>query len=192
MDKEAMNKLMEIKKLYESGILTKEEMEAEKAKILSPAITQCIKTNDNNSKSDLSNDRVTTSESKPSDKNKCEIQNVTAALAPTHQTVKTSKDFEKGSCTVYKYNLLLWWAIIYVVAGIITTLIWNMISSYGFWNVSLVYRKIYYILLIICHISNVLPTLAIKNKTYKTPCIIGVGLLSLYYIYQTIQNMMQY
>ena len=34
MDKEVMDKLMEIKKLYESGILTKEEMETEKAKIL--------------------------------------------------------------------------------------------------------------------------------------------------------------
>lgn len=36
MDKEVMDKLMEIKKLYESNILTKEEMEAEKAKILRP------------------------------------------------------------------------------------------------------------------------------------------------------------
>ena len=36
MDKEIMDKLMEIKKLYEAGILTKEEMEAEKAKILRP------------------------------------------------------------------------------------------------------------------------------------------------------------
>lgn len=36
MDKEIMDKLMEIKKLYEAGILTKEEMETEKAKILRP------------------------------------------------------------------------------------------------------------------------------------------------------------
>ena len=34
MDKEVMDKLMEIKKLYDTGVLTKEEMEAEKAKIL--------------------------------------------------------------------------------------------------------------------------------------------------------------
>lgn len=34
MDKEIMDKLMEIKKLYDAGVLTKEEMEAEKAKIL--------------------------------------------------------------------------------------------------------------------------------------------------------------
>ena len=32
-----MDKLMEIKKLYDAGVLTKEEMEAEKAKILRPA-----------------------------------------------------------------------------------------------------------------------------------------------------------
>ena len=36
MDTEVMDKLMEIKKLYESGILIKEEMETEKAKILRP------------------------------------------------------------------------------------------------------------------------------------------------------------
>lgn len=36
MDKEVMDKLMEIKKLYDAGVLTKEEMETEKAKILRP------------------------------------------------------------------------------------------------------------------------------------------------------------
>lgn len=36
MNKEVMDKLMEIKNLYEAGILTKEEMEAEKTKILRP------------------------------------------------------------------------------------------------------------------------------------------------------------
>lgn len=36
MDKEVMDKLMEIKKLYDAGVLTKEEMEAEKVKILRP------------------------------------------------------------------------------------------------------------------------------------------------------------
>ena len=36
MNKEVMDKLMEIKELYEAGILTKEEMEAEKTKILRP------------------------------------------------------------------------------------------------------------------------------------------------------------
>ena len=36
MNQQTVRKLMEIKKLYEAGILTKEEMEAEKAKILHP------------------------------------------------------------------------------------------------------------------------------------------------------------
>lgn len=36
MNQQTIDKLMEIKKLYEAGILTKEEMEAEKAKILHP------------------------------------------------------------------------------------------------------------------------------------------------------------
>ena len=36
MNNEIMDKLMEIKKLYDAGVLTKEEMEAEKAKILRP------------------------------------------------------------------------------------------------------------------------------------------------------------
>lgn len=40
MDKEVMDKLMEIKKLYEADILTKEEMEREKAKILNPSTSQ--------------------------------------------------------------------------------------------------------------------------------------------------------
>lgn len=39
MEKQTINKLMEIKKLYEAGILTKEEMEAEKAKVLHPSET---------------------------------------------------------------------------------------------------------------------------------------------------------
>ena len=34
MGKSNIDKLMELKQLYEQGILTKEEMEAEKAKIL--------------------------------------------------------------------------------------------------------------------------------------------------------------
>ena len=36
MEQQTIDKLMEIKKLYDAGVLTKEEMEAEKAKILRP------------------------------------------------------------------------------------------------------------------------------------------------------------
>lgn len=43
MDKQTIDKLMEIKKLYEAGILTKEEMKAEKAKILPSTTLQSVK-----------------------------------------------------------------------------------------------------------------------------------------------------
>ena len=46
MEKQTINKLMEIKELYEAGVLTKEEMEAEKAKILRPTSVASEKSND--------------------------------------------------------------------------------------------------------------------------------------------------
>ena len=50
-----MDKLMEIKKLYEAGVLTKEEMEAEKAKILHP--TSVASESKTESKTVASNDK---------------------------------------------------------------------------------------------------------------------------------------
>lgn len=55
MDKEVMDKLMEIKELYEAGVLTKEEMEAEKAKILHP--TSVASESKTESKTVASNDK---------------------------------------------------------------------------------------------------------------------------------------
>ena len=49
MNKEVMDKLMEIKNLYEAGILTKEEMEAEKSKVLHPATTPNTESTQTNS-----------------------------------------------------------------------------------------------------------------------------------------------
>lgn len=46
MEQQIIDKLMEIKKLYEAGVLTKEEMEAEKAKILRPTSVASEKSND--------------------------------------------------------------------------------------------------------------------------------------------------
>ena len=46
MEKQTIDKLMEIQKLYEAGVLTKEEMEAEKAKILRPTSVASEKSND--------------------------------------------------------------------------------------------------------------------------------------------------
>ena len=51
MDQNTIDKLMEIKKLYEAGILTKEEMEAEKSKVLHPATTPNIESSQTNSSS---------------------------------------------------------------------------------------------------------------------------------------------
>ena len=45
MNQQTIDKLMEIKKLYEAGVLTKEEMEAEKAKILRPTSVASEKSN---------------------------------------------------------------------------------------------------------------------------------------------------
>ena len=55
MDKEVMDKLMEIKKLYDAGVLTKEEMEAEKAEILRP--TSVASESKTESKTVASNDK---------------------------------------------------------------------------------------------------------------------------------------
>lgn len=85
MDKEAMDKLMEIKKLYESGVLTKEEMEAEKAKILFPTSSQNTK-NGNGSESKQSDVKVNTP-----DKKKSEVQDVTIVYVSKKAKEKQQK-----------------------------------------------------------------------------------------------------
>ena len=85
MDKEAMGKLMEIKKLYESGVLTKEEMEAEKAKILFPTSSQNTK-NGNGSESKQSDVKVNTP-----DKKKSEVQDVTIVYVSKKAKEKQQK-----------------------------------------------------------------------------------------------------
>ena len=107
MDKEAMNKLMEIKKLYEAGILTKEEMETEKAKILSPTTSQNIK-NEDNSESKQSEVKVNAS-----DKNESEVQDVTIV----HVSKKAKEKQQKIKSTPRKglsENARIW-----LIAGIV-------------------------------------------------------------------------
>lgn len=109
MDKEVMDKLMEIKKLYEAGILTKEEMEAEKAKILSPT-TSHNTMNENNSESKLSAAKANTS-----DKNKSEAQEVTIV----HVSKKAKEKQQKIKSTPRKglsENARIW-----LIAGIVVT-----------------------------------------------------------------------
>lgn len=57
MDQQTIDKLLEIKKLYEDGILTKEEMEAEKSKILHPATTPNNESTQTNSSSKKGNNK---------------------------------------------------------------------------------------------------------------------------------------
>lgn len=85
MDKETMDKLMEIKKLYESGVLTKEEMEAEKAKILFSTSSQNTK-NGNGSESKQSDVKVNTP-----DKKKSEVQDVTIVYVSKKAKEKQQK-----------------------------------------------------------------------------------------------------
>lgn len=85
MNQQTIDKLMEIKKLYEFGILTKEEMEAEKAKILSPTTLQNTK-NDNSSESKQQSDvKVNTSDKKS------EAQDVTIVhISKKQQKIKST------------------------------------------------------------------------------------------------------
>ena len=107
MDKEAMDKLMEIKKLYETGILTKEEMEAEKAKILSHTTSQNTK-NEDNSESKQSDVKVNAS-----DKKKYEAHDVTIV----HVSKKSKERQQKIKSTPRKglsENARIW-----LIAGIV-------------------------------------------------------------------------
>ncbi len=169
MEQRTIDNLKSLKALLDSGVLTAEEFEAEKSKLLYKEV-----------------------KNEPQEQTQPVQPKQQPTVQPkTRQETKT-KETEKPACTSCKFNFLLWWAVIYVIAGIITTFLGDMIFSNGFWNEPVVYRRAYYLLLIVCHIGNILPTFAIKNKTYRIPCLIGVGLLSLYYIYETVQNMMRY
>ena len=102
-----MDKLMEIKKLYEAGILTKEEMETEKAKILSPTTSQNTK-NDNSPESRQSDVKVNAP-----DKNKSEVQDVTIV----HVSKKAKERQQKIKSTPRKglsENARIW-----LIAGIV-------------------------------------------------------------------------
>jgi len=89
MDKEIMDKLMEIKKLYESGILTKEEMEVEKTKILSPTTSQNTK-NDDNSESKQSDVKVNASDKKKSETHDVTIVHVSKKAKERQQKIKST------------------------------------------------------------------------------------------------------
>ena len=84
-----MDKLMEIKKLYEAGILTKEEMEAEKAKILSPTTLPNTK-NEDSSESKQSDVKVNASDKKKSETHDVTIVHVSKKAKERQQKIKST------------------------------------------------------------------------------------------------------
>lgn len=162
MEQHIIDNLKSLKALLDSGVLSAEEFEKEKKNIL------------------------------------CGCDNkVSPIQTKTIPQVKIEEP--KGAVKSHKWSnvcldekALLLWGIIYVVVGVVAEFIRNILNGNGLWYESVVYRNIFFLLLIILDISNIIPALAVKNKTYRIPCVIGVGLLSLYYIYERIQNMMQY
>lgn len=89
MEQQTIDKLMEIKKLYEAGILTKEEMEAEKAKILSPTTSQNTN-NDDNSESKQSDVKVNASDKKQYDAHDVTIVHVSEKVKERQQKIKST------------------------------------------------------------------------------------------------------
>ncbi len=80
---------MEIKKLYESAILTKEEMEAEKAKILSPTTSQNTK-NEDSSEGKQSDVKVNVSDKKKSETHDVTIVHVSEKAKERQQKIKST------------------------------------------------------------------------------------------------------
>lgn len=160
MEQHIIDNLKSLKSLLDSGILSAEEFDSEKEKILRGEV-----------------------------KNESQIQ-ASPAKSEKRNELDTNKTLNQSyvpkTITIVNNNLLLWWAVIYFVASVVAEFIQNTLNIWS--GESVVSRNIFFLLLIIRHISNILPTLVIKNKTYKIPCAIGMGLLSLYYVYQIIQN----
>lgn len=161
MEQHIIDNLKSLKALLDSGVLSAEEFEKEKGKLLRGEV-----------------------------KNESQMQTPPAKSEKRNEL--NTNDMVNQPCAtktinIGDNNLLLWWAITYVVASVIAEFIRNTLNIWS--GESVVSRNIFFLLLIICHISNILPTLAIKNRIYKIPCVIGVGLLSLYNIFQIIQEM---
>ena len=89
MNQQTIDKLMEIKKLYEAGILTKEEMEAEKAKILSPTTLPNTK-NEDSSESKQSDVKVNASDKKKSETHDVTIVHVSKKAKERQQKIKST------------------------------------------------------------------------------------------------------
>lgn len=74
--------------------------------------------------------------------------------------------------------LLLVWAIIIFVAGGILTLITTLVDDWYSSN----WRTFYFLVCAIRNVSNILPAIAIKDRTMKIIVIVLVAIPTLYYI----------
>lgn len=123
----------------------------------------------------------------------CECNNkVSHNQTNTNPQVKTEEPKESVKSHVesnvsHGEKALLYWALIFVVTGIFRELIIFWDSS---WYINPSLKSIYFLLNMVGCIGGFLPTLSIKNEKYRTVCFVGIGLFTLYYIFQNFRNMM--
>lgn len=79
-------------------------------------------------------------------------------------------------------NALLLWAAIFVVTSLLRELLMraDVIDSFS---------PFFGALLLLSTASNLLPALAVQDKRYRMPCVLVVGLITLYYLFMNIVNM---
>lgn len=115
MNQQTIDKLMEIKKLYQAGILTKEEMMAEKAKIL-PSTTSPNVKDENNLDKDLPNVKIDVS-----DDIKNETKSVINSHTPENNTTSKTrpKQGQPEDTNVLPFAIAFALAIILIIASAI-------------------------------------------------------------------------
>ena len=115
MNQQTIDKLMEIKKLYQAGILTKEEMMAEKAKIL-PSTTSPNVKDENNLEKDLPNVKIDVS-----DDIKNETKSVINSHTPKNNTTSKTipKQGQPEDTNVLPFAIAFALAIILIIASAI-------------------------------------------------------------------------
>lgn len=74
------------------------------------------------------------------------------------------------------------WAIVFFVTGGIQTLITALVDDWYFGS----WRTFYFLVCAVHNASNILPAIAVKNKTMKIVAIALVSIPTLYYIYSNI------
>lgn len=159
MEQHIIDNLKSLKTLLDSGVLSADEFEEEKKKILS------------------------------------ERNNIAAPIqestTPQVQIEESKEPIKSHTASISNYGekALLCWALIYVITGIFRELI---IFGNNLWFEDSSLKTIYFLLNIVDCVGCFLPALSIKEKKYRIICVIGIGLLTLYFIFQNLRNMMSY